>query len=75
MASFKSLKYETRIEAKYKEIEDVVVEKMGQWKYSPDYMATQIPSVILEKVKIRWQNVKQTIKDIYAQTLNSQYQA
>ena len=30
MANFKALKYETRIEAEQKEIEDMVIEKMGQ---------------------------------------------
>ena len=69
MANFKSLKYETRTEAEKKEIEDAIVEKMGQWKYSLDYMATQIPSALLEKVKIRCKNAKQTVEDIYAQTL------
>ena len=45
------------------------MDKMGQWKYSPDQLASQIPSVLLEKIKVRWENTKQTIKDIYAQTL------
>ena len=69
MANFKALKYETRTEVEPKEIEDMVIEKMGQWKYSPDQMATQIPGLLLEKFKLRWENSKQTIKDIYAQTL------
>ena len=69
MENFRSLKYEIRTEAKQKEIEEAVIEKMGQWKYSLDDMASQIPDVLLDKVKIRWENARKTIKDIYAQTL------
>ena len=32
MANFKSLKYESRTKVEKKEIEDVFIEKMGQWK-------------------------------------------
>ena len=45
------------------------MEKMGQWKYSPNQLASQIPSLLLEKIRPRWEFSKQTIKDIYAQTL------
>ena len=45
------------------------MDKMGKWKFSPDQLATQIPIVLLEKIKVRWENTKQTIKDIFAQTL------
>ena len=69
MANFKSLKYESRTKVEQKEIEDAIIEKMGQWKYSPNYMTTQIPSTLLEKVRIRWENARKTVKDIYAQTL------
>ena len=34
--NFKALKYETRTLTKQKEVEDLVMDKMGQWKYSPD---------------------------------------
>ena len=66
MENFKSLKYEIRTKVEKKEIEDVVIQKMGQWKYSPDDMASQIPSVLLDKVKLRWENARKTVKDIYA---------
>ena len=39
MENFKSLKYEIRIEVEKKKIEDVVIAKMGQWKYSHNDMA------------------------------------
>ena len=45
------------------------MDKMGQWKYSPNQLASQIPSVLLEKIKVRWENTKKTMKDIYAQSL------
>ena len=45
------------------------MDKMGQWKYSPNQMASQIPSDLLDEIKVRWENTKQTVKDIYAQTL------
>ena len=32
-------------------------------------MASQLPSVLLDKVGIRWENAKKTVEDIYAQTL------
>ena len=34
-----------------------------------DVTIEKILGVILEKVQIRWENAKQPIKDIYAQTL------
>ena len=45
------------------------MEKMGQLKYSPDQLASQIPSVLLEKNRPRWEHAKKIVKDIYAQTL------
>ena len=59
--------YEGEDEEESKE-EEVVPQKkkMGQWKYSPHYMATQILSTLLEKVRIRWENAKKIVKDIYA---------
>ena len=32
-------------------------------------MASKLPSVILDEVRIRWENAKKTVEDIYAQTL------
>ena len=37
---FKALKYETRSPTEQKEVEDLVMDKMGQWKYSPDQLAS-----------------------------------
>ena len=34
--NFKALKYETRTPTEQKEVEDLVMDKMGQWKYSLD---------------------------------------
>ena len=51
--NFKALKYETRTLVEHKEVEDLVMDKMGQWKYSPDWMASQIPIVLLKKIKER----------------------
>lgn len=36
MNSFKSLRYETRNPEEKKQIEDVLVSKLGKWKYSQD---------------------------------------
>ena len=36
ITNFKALKYETRTEEEQKKIEDLVISKMGKWKYSPD---------------------------------------
>ena len=38
ICNFKALKYETRTPEEQKRIEDLVVEKMGIWKYSPAQM-------------------------------------
>ena len=32
-------------------------------------MASQIPGVLLDKVRIRWENARKTFKDIFSQTL------
>ena len=36
MANFNALKYETRTIEKKKKIEDMIISKMGKWKYSPN---------------------------------------
>ena len=38
ICNFKALKYEIRTPVEQKEIEDLVMEKMGIWKYSPTQM-------------------------------------
>ena len=67
--NFKALKYETRTHTKQKEIEDLIMEKLGKWKFSPDQFASQVSAVLLDKIKVRWDNTIQTIKDIFSQTL------
>ena len=71
MENFKSLKYEIRTEAEQKEIEDVVIEKMGQWKYSPNNMASRIPGVLLDKNEIRWENPRQLSRIYMLETINA----
>lgn len=36
ITNFEALKFETRTDAKKIQIEDLVLTKMGKWKYSPD---------------------------------------
>ena len=38
LCNFKALKYETRTPEEQKMIEDLIMEKMGIWKYSPAQM-------------------------------------
>ena len=65
ITNFKSLKYETRIDEKKKKIKDLVIDKMGQWKYSPDQLASHISNVLMDKIKPRWEHAMQIVKDIY----------
>ena len=67
--NFKALKYETRTPDEQKEIEDLVMEKMGIWKYSPTHMQSQIPKDLYNKIKVRWDLTMQSIKDIFEQQL------
>ena len=54
ITNFKSLKYETRIEAEKKLIKELVLTKMGKWKYSPYQIASQISNDLLEILKPIW---------------------
>ena len=45
------------------------MEKMGIWKYSPDQMDPKIHANLFAKIKVRWENTVQTIKDIFEQQL------
>ena len=45
------------------------MDKMGKWKYSPDHLSSQIPNTLMEKIRPRWENTKQIVKDIYGQNL------
>lgn len=66
---FKSLKYETRTEVEQRQVEELVLSKLGKWKYSPDQIAYEISNELLEKLKPRWEFSTQIVKDIYVQTL------
>jgi len=61
---FKALKYEIRIDEEKKQIEDLAIDKMGRWKYSPDQLTSQIPNVLMEKIKPIREFSMQTMKYI-----------
>ena len=67
ICNFKALKYETRTPEEQKRIEDLVIEKMGVWKYSPAQIKPQIHSDLYEKIIVRWDLTTQTVKDIFRQ--------
>ena len=67
--NFKSLKYETRTTEEQNQIEDMIMSKMGKWKYSIDHLVQHIPSYIMEKINPRCENAIKIAKEIYEQTL------
>ena len=67
ICNFKALKYETRTPEEQKRIEDLVVEKMGVWKYSPAQMKPQVHPDLFDKIKVRWDLTTQTVKGIFEQ--------
>lgn len=69
ITNFKALKYEIRTDVQKKKIEDLVLIKMGKWKYSPDQIAPQVPKVLLDKLQLRWDSTIQIVKDIHEQTI------
>ncbi|GLJ13237.1 hypothetical protein SUGI_0208460 [Cryptomeria japonica] len=69
MSNFKALKYESRSDAEKMQIEELLLKKMGKWKYTPDDISSQIPNELLVRIRPRWTSAVQTVKDIYAQTL------
>ncbi|GLJ30990.1 hypothetical protein SUGI_0619250 [Cryptomeria japonica] len=69
MSNFKALKYESRSDAEKMQIEELLLNKMGKWKYTPDDISSQIPNELLVRIRPRWTSTVQTVKDIYAQTL------
>ncbi|GLJ15942.1 hypothetical protein SUGI_0263460 [Cryptomeria japonica] len=69
MSNFKALKYESRSDAEKMQIEELLLNKMGKWKYTPDDISSQIPNELLVRIRPRWTSAVQTVKDIYAQTL------
>ena len=52
--NFKALKFETRTDEEKMQIEELVLNKMGKWKYSPDQIASQISKELLERLQPRW---------------------
>ena len=50
MINFKIFKYELRTTKEKKWIEDMVMKKMGKWKYSLDQFPQQIPEALMMKV-------------------------
>jgi len=69
ICNFKALKYETRTPEEQKRIEDLVIEKMGVWKYSLAQIKPQIHSDLFDKIMVRWDLAFQTVKDIFEQQL------
>ena len=65
ICNFKALKYEIRTTDEQKKIEDLVMEKMGIWEYSPTQMQPQIHADLYVKIKARWDFNTQTVKDIF----------
>ncbi|GLJ46017.1 hypothetical protein SUGI_0969160 [Cryptomeria japonica] len=69
MSNFKALKYESRSDAEKMQIKELLLNKMGKWKYTPDDISSQIPNELLVRIRPRWTLAVQTVKDIYAQSL------
>lgn len=69
VTNFKALKYEIGTEEEPKQIEDLVMDKMGKWKYSPDQISSHIPSILMDKIRPRWDFAMQTTRDIYGKNL------
>ena len=44
MENFKSLRYETRNAEEKKQVEDMIMSKLGKLKYSTNQLAQQIPN-------------------------------
>ena len=53
MINFRSLKYETRNVEERQQVDDMVISKIGKWKYSPNQLAQHIPNELMEKIKPR----------------------
>lgn len=45
------------------------MDKLGRWKFSLEQFSSQIPILLLDKVKVRWEEIMQTAKDIFAKSL------
>ena len=53
MANFKALKFETRTEAKKMQVEELLLNKIGKWKYSPEAVSSQIANELLARIRPR----------------------
>ncbi len=71
ITNFKALKFETRTDAEKMQIEELVLSKMGKWKYSPDQLASQVSKELLERLQLRWESATQMVKDIYEKSLKN----
>ncbi len=65
MENIKFLRYETRNGNEKKQVENMIMSKLGKWKYSPHQLAQQIPNELMQKMKPRWENAKKATKDIF----------
>jgi hypothetical protein len=45
------------------------MDKLGKWKYSADKISSHIPSILMDKIKPRWEFFMQNARDIYGKTL------
>ena len=52
-----------------KQVEDMIMSKLGKWKYLINQLAQQIPNELMQEIKPRWENAKKIAKDIFEQTL------
>lgn len=69
MENYKSLKYETMNAKEKNKIEDMLVKRLGKWKYSLDQLAQKIPNELIQVIKHRWESVTNIFKDIFEKTL------
>ena len=69
VVNFKILKYDIRTTKEKKQIEDMVMSKMGKWKYSFEQFSDQVPKSLMKIIQQRWDFARQTTLDIHKQTL------
>ena len=65
MENFKSLRYKTRNVDEKKKVEDMIMSKLGKWKYSSNQILQQIPNDLMQEIKPRWENAKKIEKEIF----------
>ena len=47
----------------------MIMEKLSRWELSFDQFSSQVLVVLLHKIKVRWDNTIQIVKEIFSQTL------